>query len=253
MSAVGLAAGDAGTTRPHVRPVDRIGRWAWTAAAVVAALVVVVPIGMLAVSILTPDAAFWRQQWATRLPQEIVSTIVLVVGVGTLSVVLGVGLAWLVSAHRFPGRRVLGWALVLPLAVPGYILGFVTTSVFGVAGPVQGWWRDRFGADAWFPEVRSMPGAIVDALAHAVPVRVPARPGRAARPGWRGLRRGPLARRLAGRGRPAGRGTDAPSRRRRRRRRGRDGDAHGLRHRPVLQRRHGLGRRVPCLAGDLRP
>jgi iron(III) transport system permease protein len=56
---------------------------------------------------------------------------------------------------------VLRWAVVLPLAVPGYILGFVTTSVFGVAGPVQSWWRDTFGADAWFPEVRSMPGAIV--------------------------------------------------------------------------------------------
>jgi iron(III) transport system permease protein len=161
VTAVGLGPGHVGTTRAHVRPVDRVGRWAWTAAAVAAALVVVVPIGMLAVSILTPDAEFWRQQWATRLPQEIVSTIVLVGGVGTLSVVLGVGLAWLVSAHRFPGRRVLGWALVLPLAVPGYILGFVTTSVFGVAGPVQGWWRDRFGADAWFPDVRSMPGAIV--------------------------------------------------------------------------------------------
>ena len=69
----------------------------------------------------------------------------LAVGVVVCSVVLGVGLAWLVGAHRFPGRRVLGWALVLPLAVPGYILGFVTTSVFGggradpdvVAGPVR--------------------------------------------------------------------------------------------------------------------
>ena len=50
---------------------------------------------------------------------------------------------------------------MLPLAVPGYILGFVTTSVFGVAGPVQERWRDQFGSDAWFPEVRSMPGAIV--------------------------------------------------------------------------------------------
>jgi iron(III) transport system permease protein len=45
--------------------------------------------------------------------------------------------------------------------MPGYILGFVTTSVFGVAGPVQGWWRDRFGRDAWFPELRTLPVAIV--------------------------------------------------------------------------------------------
>ena len=55
----------------------------------------------------------------------------------------------------------LSWALVLPLAMPSYILGFVTTAVFGVAGPVQTFWRDQFGRDAWFPEIRSMPGAIV--------------------------------------------------------------------------------------------
>ncbi len=51
--------------------------------------------------------------------------------------------------------------LVLPLAMPGYILGFVTTAVFGVAGPVQTWWRDQFGTDAWFPEIRTMPFAIL--------------------------------------------------------------------------------------------
>ena len=103
----------------------------------------------------------WRQQWDTRLPDQIVTTISLTVGVVTASVVLGVGLAWLVGAHRFPGRRVLSWALVLPLAMPGYILGFVTTATFGVAGPVQVWWRDQLGRDAWFPEVRSLPGAII--------------------------------------------------------------------------------------------
>ncbi len=135
--------------------------WRWAAFAVVAAVLVVVPIAMLASSVLSPSTEVWQQQWRTRLPGEIVSTLVLVVGVVTCSVVLGAGLAWLVAAHRFPGRRFLGWALVLPLAVPGYILGFVTTSVFGVAGPVQERWRDWFGSDAWFPEVRSMPVAIV--------------------------------------------------------------------------------------------
>ena len=110
---------------------------------------------------LRPNGEVWRQQWDTRLPDQIVTTISLTVGVVTASVVLGVGLAWLVGAHRFPGRRVLSWALVLPLAMPGYILGFVTTATFGVAGPVQVWWRDQLGRDAWFPEVRSLPGAII--------------------------------------------------------------------------------------------
>jgi iron(III) transport system permease protein len=148
-----------GSTRVHRR--HRLGRIGWAASAVVAAALVVVPIGMLAVSVLRPNTEMWRQQWRTRLPGEIVSTLVLVGGVAGCSIVLGTGLAWLVSAYRFPGRRVIGWALVLPLAVPGYILGFVTTSVFGVAGPVQSWWRDQFGRDAWFPDIRTMPGAIV--------------------------------------------------------------------------------------------
>lgn len=140
---------------------DRIGRWGWTATAVAVAALVVVPVATLAVSIAQPQGDLWRQQWATRLPGQIGSTLGLVAGVGALSIALGVGLAWLVSAYDFPGRRTLGWALVLPLAVPGYILGFVTTSAIGEAGPLQTWWRDRFGVDAWFPDVRSLPVAAV--------------------------------------------------------------------------------------------
>ena len=138
----------------------RLDRPGWVAAAVVVAALAIVPIAMLATSVLQPNTAVWRQQWQTRLPDQIVATLVLTVGVLVVSIALGVGLAWLVSAHRFPGRRVLSWALVLPLAMPSYILGFVATAVFGVAGPLQVWWRDQFGRDAWFPEVRSMPGAI---------------------------------------------------------------------------------------------
>ncbi len=140
---------------------DRLSRSGWPAAAVAAAALVVVPVAVLAASILTPDTEVWRQQWETRLPDQIVSTVVLMVGVGLGTLVVGGGLAWLVSAYRFPGSRLFGWLLVLPLAMPGYILGFVTLSVVGFTGPVQTWWRDRFGADAWFPEVRSLGGAVV--------------------------------------------------------------------------------------------
>ncbi|MDQ3350540.1 MAG: ABC transporter permease subunit, partial [Actinomycetota bacterium] len=121
----------------------------------------VIPVAMLATSVLAPNGEVWREQWRTRLPDQLIATATLVVGVGTVSILLGTSLAWLVSAYQFPGRRVLSWALVLPLAMPSYILGFVTTAVFGVAGPVQVFWRDQFGRDAWFPEVRSMTGAIV--------------------------------------------------------------------------------------------
>jgi iron(III) transport system permease protein len=139
----------------------RVARPGWVAAPVAVAVLAVVPIVMLASSVLRPDTEVWRQQWSTRLPDQLLTTLVLTGGVVACSVVLGVGLAWLVGAHRFPGRSVLSWALVLPLAMPGYILGFVTTAVFGVAGPLQTWWRDQFGRDAWFPEIRSMWAAVL--------------------------------------------------------------------------------------------
>jgi iron(III) transport system permease protein len=118
----------------RVRRGRRFGRPGWVLAPVVVALLAIAPIAMLATSVVRPNTDVWRQQWETRLPDQIITTIVLTVGVVVASVVVGVGLAWLVGAHRFPGRRVLSWALVLPLAMPSYILGFVTTAVFGVAG-----------------------------------------------------------------------------------------------------------------------
>jgi iron(III) transport system permease protein len=140
---------------------DRLGRSAWTGSAIVTAVLVVVPVAMLATSLLHPNGEVWRRQWETRLPGEIFDTVVLLLGVGVGTVVLGAGLAWLVTAYRFPGVRVLAWMLILPLAMPGYILGFLTLSVIGFTGPIQGQWRDWFGQDAWFPDVQSLGGAIV--------------------------------------------------------------------------------------------
>jgi iron(III) transport system permease protein len=140
------------------RPTSRAG-WTWSAA--LAALLVVVPVAMLATSILTPDTQLWRDQWRTRLPGELIDTTLLLVGVGVGSIVLGAGLAWLVSAYRFPGSRLFGWMLILPLAIPSYILGFLTLSTFGRTGPVQDQWREWFGRDAWFPTVESVGGAVI--------------------------------------------------------------------------------------------
>jgi iron(III) transport system permease protein len=128
---------------------------------VLVALGVVAPVAILAASILQPTASVWRQQWETRLPGQLVTTAVLLVGVGVGTLVLGGGLAWLVTVHRFPGSRTWGWLLVLPLAMPSYILGFVSLSLVGATGPVQRNWRSVFGEDAWFPDVRSTGGAIV--------------------------------------------------------------------------------------------
>jgi iron(III) transport system permease protein len=132
--------------------------WSW--GAVVAAILAIVPVAMLATSILRPRRDVWSQQWSTRLPGELWSTAVLLVGVAVASTVIGAGLAWLTAAYRFPGSRQFGWMLILPLAIPSYILGFLTLSSVGRTGPLQDWWRSRFGADAWFPDVESMWGAI---------------------------------------------------------------------------------------------
>ena len=71
---------------------------------------------------------------------------------------LGVSMAWLVSAYRFPGRSVFRVALVLPLAMPGYILGYIFLTTFSYAGPVQTTLRDWFGTtNVWFPNVRIAP------------------------------------------------------------------------------------------------
>lgn len=143
------------------RRVGNGSRWIWTTGAVIAALAVAVPVVMLAASILTPRGDVWSQQWNTRLPGELRDTSILLFGVGLGTVTLGTSLAWLVTAYDFPGVKQLRWMLILPLAMPAYILGFLTLSTFGRTGLVQDWWRDQFGFDAWFPNVESLTGAII--------------------------------------------------------------------------------------------
>jgi iron(III) transport system permease protein len=120
------------------------------------AALVLAPLTFVVVSLVSPSVDVWSQLWRTRLPSMIGQTLALLVIVGAGTFVVGTGLAWLVTAYRFPARGVLSWLLVLPLAMPGYVLGFVFLSLVGFTGPVQGRWRDTFGAGAWFPEVRSV-------------------------------------------------------------------------------------------------
>ena len=111
------------------------------------------------------SAGLWGHLFATVLPRYVANTLVLMAGVGALSLVLGVSTAWVVTRYDFVGRRVLEWMLVLPFAVPAYLIAYVYTDFLDYAGPVQGALRDAFGwesrRDYWFPEIRSMWGAIV--------------------------------------------------------------------------------------------
>jgi len=124
------------------------------------AFLAVLPVLVVASALLTPTREIWQHLWDTLLPLLLFNTAALLVGVGIGTLVLGAGLAWLVTAYEFPGRSVFQWMLMLPMAVPAYIMGFVFMATFDVAGPVQGALVAWFGDAAWFPEVRSPAGAI---------------------------------------------------------------------------------------------
>ncbi len=105
----------------------------------------------------------WTHLASTVLPEYVANTLWLCLGVGTGVVVVGVSTAWLVTMHVFPGRRLFEWALVLPLSVPAYVMAYTYTDLLQFVGPVQTGLRESFGwrlGDYWFPDVRSLGGAI---------------------------------------------------------------------------------------------
>jgi iron(III) transport system permease protein len=105
----------------------------------------------------------WAHLRATVLTAYIANSLLLVAGVVAASTLVGVGLAWLVTMHEFPGRRLFEYALILPLAMPAYILAYAWTDLLQVTGPVQQTLREATGwtiRDYWFPEIRSLGGAI---------------------------------------------------------------------------------------------
>ena len=134
----------------------------WPVLVVGIAALVILPVALMGAEALTPDTDVWRRLWRTGLGEMLTSTATLLVLVSMGTMAIGVSMAWLVSAYRFPGRSVFRVALVLPLAMPGYILGYVFMTTFSYAGPVQSTLRDWFDtSNVWFPNVRTLPGAAV--------------------------------------------------------------------------------------------
>src|SRR2546428_2324520 len=127
----------------------------WTLAAMGIAGLLGVPMLAVLSSFMTPAGEVWRHLWRTQLGELIANTVLLLAGVGIGTVVAGSGLAWLVVYHRFPGRAVCEWALILPPAVPAYVLGFVFLSLFDFTGPLQTWLRSTFGQGLRLPNLRS--------------------------------------------------------------------------------------------------
>ena len=107
------------TIRQHART------WPATALILAVAIAVSIPVLVIVWSVVQPSTDVWQELWDTRLPGMIRDTATLLTAVLAGTLLLGTSLAWLVTAYQFPGRRLLGWLLVTPLAIPGYVLGFV--------------------------------------------------------------------------------------------------------------------------------
>jgi iron(III) transport system permease protein len=106
----------------------------------------------------------WNHLAATVLPEYLWNSLALCCGVGAGVAIIGVTTAWLTTMHEFPGRRIFEWALVLPLAVPAYVMAYVYTDFLQFVGPVQTALRDYFEwrrDDYWFPDIRTLPGAML--------------------------------------------------------------------------------------------
>jgi iron(III) transport system permease protein len=126
------------------------------------ALLLALPIFAVVASLLQPTGDAWRHLAATVLPDYVVNTALLLALVACGVISIGVLAAWLIASYRFPGATVLEWALMLPLAMPAYVMAYAYTDWLEFAGPVQGTLRALTGWQAreyWFPEIRSVGGA----------------------------------------------------------------------------------------------
>lgn len=117
-------------------------------AALAGAALVLLPVGYVAALALSADPAVWRRLWTTRIPELLVNTVSLAGAVALLTLMLGVSTAWIVTRFEFPGRRLWELALVLPLAMPTYVLAYVYNYVLGFGGPVEHLWQMIAGPHA---------------------------------------------------------------------------------------------------------
>lgn len=129
--------------------------------AVLLCLPALVPLLVIVHATISPEADVWAHLVRYVLPEVTANTIKLLFGVALLSGVIGTMLAWLTSICEFPGRRFFDWALLLPLAIPTYVLAFVAVGFLDYSGPLQGWLREWTGSSQWVPRIRSTGGVIV--------------------------------------------------------------------------------------------
>jgi len=123
------------------------------------------PSGFISFGPLVQGPSIWPHLFATVLPNALYQTVMLIFGTGFVTLVIGISAAWLITMYRFPGREVLDRLMVLPLAIPTYIVAYCYVEFLDFTGPVQTFVRTLTGAtlarDYWFPQVRSLGGTIL--------------------------------------------------------------------------------------------
>ena len=132
--------------------------------AVVIAAFISLPVIVIVSYLVQANGELWQHLFDTVLNDYLINSLLLLLGVGAGVLLLGVPTAWLTSMCSFPGRRWLSWALLLPLAMPAYIIAYTYAGLLDFAGPVQSLIRDLTGlsyGDYWYFEIRSLGGAII--------------------------------------------------------------------------------------------
>ena len=125
------------------------------------AILITLPLLYVLFSAITADAAIWRRLWTTRIPELLVNTASLAIGVAIIDLVLGVSLAWIITRYRFPGSAMWDWLIILPLAIPSYVLAYTYTYLLQHRGPLEQLWQTIAGSDAQIFSPFSFSGAVL--------------------------------------------------------------------------------------------
>ncbi|EKO3990965.1 iron ABC transporter permease [Vibrio fluvialis] len=136
----------------------------WKTSSVALATLLVLPILAIFFTAIGQTDDVFAHLMSTVMPTYAFNTVVLTLSVMALALLFGIPSAWLMAMCRLPGEKVLQWALVLPLAIPGYIVGYIFTGWFDYAGPIQVWLRAQTGwmaGEYYFPNIRSLAGASI--------------------------------------------------------------------------------------------
>ena len=122
---------------------------------------IALPLLYVGYSAASTDLAIWQRLWTTRIPELFFNTVSLALGVGMMTLIMGVSLAWFITRYDFWGRGFWEWAFVLPLAIPSYVLAYVYTFLLDTGGPLEEAWKGIMGPEAPLFSPYSFTGALM--------------------------------------------------------------------------------------------